>query len=132
MTRFLTKRIGFWLRAEEAAALKRIVAKSQDKYANVSHAVRVAIIRFLAYEGDKEYLKSKIISVKFENPFKSFSLSGVKILKSEEYFASFEIDLTKISVKEFIDFIIKKCSILDINISGTPIEEVITKIYQQK
>ena len=100
---------------------------------------RIIIINHgrIVYDGEveslnKEYLKSKIISVKFENPFKSFSLSGVKILKSEEYFASFEIDLTKISVKEFIDFIIKKCSILDINISGTPIEEVITKIYQQK
>jgi len=100
---------------------------------------RIIIINHgrIVYDGDvedlnREYMKSKIISVKFENLFSGFSLPGVKTIKSEEYSANFEIDLTKISVKEFIDFIIKKYSVLDINISGTPIEEVITKIYRQK
>ena len=100
---------------------------------------RIIIINHgrIVYDGDKEklnekYLKNKIVTIKFEEKFRGFDIRGVKLLKSQEYSADFEVDTNKISIKELIDSIIKKYEILDINISGTPIEEVIAKIYTQK
>jgi len=100
---------------------------------------RVVIINHgkIVYDGDleqlnKKYLKNKIVSVKFEDNFDGFELKGVKVLKSEKYSADFEIDTNKISIKELIDYLVRKYEVLDINISGTPIEEIITKIYNEK
>lgn len=100
---------------------------------------RIVIINHgrIVYDGDveslnKEYLVNKIVSAKFEAPFSKISLNGVKIIRNEKYSSDFEIDTKKISIKEFIDYLIKKHEVLDINISGTPIEEVIAKIYKQK
>lgn len=100
---------------------------------------RIIIINHgrIVYDGNIEklnekYLKSKVISVKFTDRFKGLELKGVKTLKSGEYSAEFEIDTDKTSIKSFIDYVVKKYEILDINISGTPIEEVITRIYDEK
>ncbi|MEM3074773.1 MAG: ATP-binding cassette domain-containing protein [Candidatus Pacearchaeota archaeon] len=100
---------------------------------------RIIIINHgrIVYDGDLEqlnekYLKNKIVSVKFEDNFNGFELKGVKVLKSEKYSADFEIDTNKISIKELIDYLVKKYEVLDINISGTPIEEIIARIYNEK
>ena len=100
---------------------------------------RIIIINHgrIVYDGNMEklnekYLKNKIVSVKFEDNFKGFELKGVKVLKSGRYSAELEIDTDKISIKSLIDYLVKKYEVLDINISGTPIEEVITRIYNEK
>jgi ABC-2 type transport system ATP-binding protein len=100
---------------------------------------RIIIINHgrIVYDGSIDrlnhaYLKNKIVSVKFEDIFNGFNLKGVKVLKSEKYSADFEVDTKKISIKELIDALIKKYEVLDINISGTPIEEVIARIYNEK
>jgi ABC-2 type transport system ATP-binding protein len=81
---------------------------------------------------NEKYLKNKIVSVKFGGNFNCFKLAGVKILKSGKYSADFEIDTEEISIKNLIDYLVKNYDVLDINISGTPIEEVITRIYCEK
>lgn len=100
---------------------------------------RIIIINHgrIVYDGsvdklNEKYLKNKIVSVKFEQPFKKFSLEGVKIIESQKFGANFELDTNKTSIKELIDYLIKKYEVIDINISGTPIEEVISEIYRQK
>lgn len=100
---------------------------------------RIIIINHgkIVYDGsidslNEKYLKNKIVSVKFEESFKGLKLNGVKTVKSEEFSADFEIDTNKISIKHLIDALVKRYEVLDINISGTPIEEVITKIYERK
>lgn len=100
---------------------------------------RIIIINHgkIVYDGNKEklnekYLKNKIVSVKFEEFFNGFELKGVKILHSEKYSADFEVDTNKISIKSLIDALVKKYEVLDINISGTPIEEIIARIYKEK
>jgi ABC-2 type transport system ATP-binding protein len=80
----------------------------------------------------KDYLANKVVSVKFSSDFKGLETHGVKTITSNRYSADFEIDTDKISIQKFIDSLIKKYDILDINIAGTPIEEVITKIYCEK
>jgi len=91
----------------------------------------------IVYDGkiselNKRYLNNKIIDVKFKSQFKGIEIKGAKIIKQGKYHAVFEINTKKIKIKDFIDEIIEKYEILDINISGTPIEEVITKIYKEK
>ncbi len=100
---------------------------------------RIIIINHgkLVYDGDVEklkekYLKRKIVSVKFGDYFKGVKLEGVTITSSGKYSAEFEIDTSKIEIKTLIDYLVKNYEVLDINISGTPIEEVITQIYNKK
>jgi len=100
---------------------------------------RIIIINHgrVVYDGSieklqKDYLNTKIVSVKFSSEFKEFNVEGIKIISSNKYSAEFEVYTDKISIQKFIDSLIKKYAILDITISGTPIEEVITKIYGEK
>jgi ABC-2 type transport system ATP-binding protein len=99
---------------------------------------RIIIINHgkIVYDGDRDklnekYLKNKIVSVKFEDHFRGLDLRGVKTIKCGEYSANFEVDTSKISIKSLIDSLVKKYDILDINISSTPIEEVIAGIYKK-
>ena len=100
---------------------------------------RIIIINHgkIVYDGDVErlknnYLKNKVVSVKFEDTFKGLKLDGVKIISSDNYSAELEINTEIISIKKLIDYLISKYEIADINISGTPIEEVISQVYSQK
>lgn len=78
------------------------------------------------------YLKNKVVSVKFGEEFKGLKLTGVKIINSNKYFADLEVNTEKISIKQLLDKLISSYEIADINISGTPIEEVISDIYRKK
>jgi ABC-2 type transport system ATP-binding protein len=100
---------------------------------------RIIIINHgkIVYDGDvaklkSNYLKNKIVSIKFEDPFKGLKLAGVKILSFAEYSVELEINTEIISIKKLIDYIISKYEIADINISGTPIDEVISQVYAKK
>lgn len=91
----------------------------------------------VVYDGEVEdlknkYLNNKILSLKFENNFKEFKMEGVKIKSKEKYSAILEVDTLKCPIKKIIDFLLSHYEIEDITISGTPIEEVISKIYSEK
>jgi ABC-2 type transport system ATP-binding protein len=81
---------------------------------------------------EKTYLKNKIVGIKFSGPFKGINLKGVKTIKSEKYSADFEISTEITSIQKFLDSLMNRYDIADIDISSTPIEEVITKIYGEK
>jgi ABC-type uncharacterized transport system ATPase subunit len=91
----------------------------------------------MVYDGElnklsENYLKTKIVSVKFENLFKGLDIRGVRVISQDKYSANLEIDTERIPMKKLIDELITRYEIADINISGTPIEEVISKIYNRK
>lgn len=81
---------------------------------------------------EKSFLKNKIVSIKFTSEFKGLSMNGLKTLKSDKYSADFEVNTSLVSIQKFMDELIRKYEIADMDISGTPIEEVITKIYREK
>lgn len=81
---------------------------------------------------EKTYLKNKVVSIKFTSEFKGLSMNGLKTIKSDKYSADFEVSTSVLSIQKFIDGLIKKYEIADMDIAGTPIEEVITKIYREK
>lgn len=83
-------------------------------------------MKFLKYN----YLGKKIISVKTENIFALNELEGVTILKQKDYSAKLEVDSRVNSMKDIIDMIVSKNTILDITIDDIPLEEVIGQIYK--
>lgn len=54
---------------------------------------------------------------------------GIKILKDKEYGLKIELDTRKKSVTDVIDMLDSN-KIIDINISNTPLEEIIAGIYK--
>jgi len=89
------------------------------------------------YDGDikkmqKDYLQTKIISVKFGSEFNSIKHIGVKTISHNKYSAEFELSTKDVSIQKFISYLMEKYNILDLTIKESPIEEVITKIYMEK
>jgi len=100
---------------------------------------RIIIINHgkMVYDGgiDKlkeDYLKKKIISVKFEDEFRGLKLNGMRIINQNKYSIDLEVDTSKTSMKKLIDELMTKYEIADITISNTPIEEVIAEIYKRR
>ncbi len=100
---------------------------------------RIIIVNFgkVIYDGptnklSNKILKNKVISVKFEQPVRNLKLDGTTILKSSPYNIKLELDTSKKSIQQTISQLIRKYKIEDINISDPPIEETISRIYQEK
>ena len=88
----------------------------------------------LVWEGSIKEMKyrllnRRIIDIKVDGKMK-VDFQGVKILKKREYSAKLEIDLSETRLDEVIQRIITGNSIQDITISSTPMEEVISMIYE--
>ena len=74
-------------------------------------------------------LNRRIIDLKLDGKF-TLHMTGVRILKRKEYSVKLQVDLNAVSVEGVIQEIMRSNSILDITISNTPMEEVISMIYQ--
>ncbi|MBN2510537.1 MAG: ATP-binding cassette domain-containing protein [Spirochaetales bacterium] len=88
----------------------------------------------LVWEGtikDMKYslLNRRIIDVKTDQRL-CIDIPGVKTVKSKEYAAKLEVELSAVSVEEVIQEIMKRVGIKDITISNVPMEEIISMIYQ--
>jgi ABC-2 type transport system ATP-binding protein len=89
----------------------------------------------LVYDGlleklRKKYLKSKILTVVLEAPYrKKFIMSGTKTTKSDEYTISIKVNLEKQKLSHVIQKLLDHYMIADISIEEISVEEVIKKIY---
>ncbi len=75
-------------------------------------------------------LNKRVVEVKMDGPAE-ISMKGVTILKKKAYSLKIEVDLGVASTAKVIASLMKQSSIQDITISSTPMEEVITHIYEQ-
>ena len=98
---------------------------------------RIIIINHgeIIYDGllsmiSEEYIKSKIIDVKFEEKFEDFEFKGCKILERKDYELKIELDIKKQSIKNIINYLLTNFKVADINIEDPPIEEIIKLIYK--
>ncbi|MBW3015941.1 ATP-binding cassette domain-containing protein [Candidatus Woesearchaeota archaeon] len=81
----------------------------------------------------KKYLQNKVLDVKLEEPLKKkFAMKGCKVLKSRRFEIIVEVDTTKQSIRNVIDYMVKNVKFADIIISDPPIEEIIQLIYKEK
>ena len=98
---------------------------------------RVIIINHgeIIYDGYLEqikdkYLKEKVIDIKFEEAKVDFKLKGCKVLEKTKYELKIELDTTKNSIKNLVDYLLTNFEILDITVKDPDIEEIIKIIYQ--
>ena len=88
----------------------------------------------LVWEGtikDMKYslLNKRVIDVKTDQRL-DIEIPGVTVVKSKEYSAKLEVELSETTVEEVIQQIMKRVGIKDITISNIPMEEIISMIYQ--
>jgi ABC-2 type transport system ATP-binding protein len=90
----------------------------------------------LVYDGKlkdlkKRYIKTKLIKVLAENPIIVPKGKGITLIKKGKFGAKIEVDTEKMTLKHFIDMLMSKNSILDLNVEEPPIEEIIEEVYKR-
>ncbi len=79
----------------------------------------------------RQYLGSKVLSVKFHEPPMPFNLPGVSTLKASEYALKLEVDTRVTPIEQVMTEVLRAGSVADIAIEDPPLEEVIAHIYGQ-
>ena len=77
-----------------------------------------------------KYLHKKILDVKTKEKINLEDEKGITILKDKGYNSKIEVDITKRSIADAIK-LINPDNIVDINISNTPLEDIISSIYKK-
>ncbi len=77
------------------------------------------------------YLNKKIVEVKMREKVNLDDEDGITILKDKGYNLKIEVDTTKRSVTDAIK-LLNPDNIIDINISNTPLEDIISDIYKNE
>lgn len=75
------------------------------------------------------YLNKKIVEAKMNTKINLDEEDGITILKDKDYNLKIEVDLTKKTISDAIK-LLDPDKIIDINISNTPLETIISSIYQ--
>lgn len=75
------------------------------------------------------YLNKKIVEAKMNTKINLDDVDGINILKDKDYNLKLEVDLTKKSISDAIK-LLDPDKIIDINISNTPLETIISSIYK--
>ena len=75
------------------------------------------------------YLDKKVIEVKLKNKVDFKNCKGIEILKQNESSFKIEIDTKQTDLTNVLKLIDTE-NIIDINISNTPLEEIISQIYE--
>ncbi len=79
----------------------------------------------------RQYLGSKILSVKFHAAPTAIDLPGVTTLKANEYALKLEIDTRVTPIEQVMTAVLRAGPVADIAIEDPPLEEVIAHIYGQ-
>ena len=77
------------------------------------------------------YLNKKIVEVKLKRRVDFREVDGVEVLKENENSMKLEIDTKKVDLSMVLQMIDPE-NIIDINISNTPLEEIISEIYRKE
>ena len=75
------------------------------------------------------YLNKKIVEAKMKEKINLDDEDGIKVLKDKGYNLKVEVDLTKRSISDAIK-LLDPDKVVDINISNTPLENIISDIYK--
>ena len=75
------------------------------------------------------YLNNKIVDVKMKEKVNLEDEDGLTILKDKGYNLKIEVDTKKRSITDALK-LLNPDNIIDINISNTPLEDIISDIYK--
>lgn len=79
----------------------------------------------------RHYLRSKILSVKFDGEPSSIELPGVSTLKTSYHTMKLEVDTDVIAIEKVMTAIMQAAPVVDITIENPPLESVIAHIYKE-
>ncbi len=77
----------------------------------------------------RQYLREKVLSVKYADMPGAISLDGVKTLKESGHAFKFEVDTLSVPIDRVMSEIMRIGSVVDITIEDPPLEDVIAHIY---
>lgn len=77
----------------------------------------------------RQYLREKVLSVKYADTPESISLEGVKTLKESGHAFRFEVDTLAVPIEKVMAEVMRIGSVVDITIEDPPLEDVIAHIY---
>jgi ABC-2 type transport system ATP-binding protein len=79
----------------------------------------------------RRFLTSKLVEVRYADKVPAdFSLDGAEILKVGRYGVKLRFDTRKTPVDKVMTMLSSRGQVMDINISDSPLEEIIAKIYE--
>jgi ABC-2 type transport system ATP-binding protein len=79
----------------------------------------------------RDYLHVKTISLKLGEAWQGFEQSGVQLLKQKGYGVKLGVDTRTVPIETIIGQLLARYSIADINVDNPPMEEIISRIYEQ-
>lgn len=79
----------------------------------------------------RNYLDSKVISVKFREEPSSIDMDGVETLKSSYHSVKLAVDTSLVSIEAVISQVLKAAPVADITIENPSLESIIAHIYNQ-
>ena len=77
-----------------------------------------------------DYIRTKTVSLKLEEPWNGCDACGVKVLKHKGYGVKLEVDTTATPIDEVVGQILRRYTVADITVDNPPMEEIIAKIYE--
>ena len=77
-----------------------------------------------------KYGHIKKITVTSEDKVKSFRKNGIISYEKVDNYYSFMIDITKVTVSDFLNYLSSKLNINDIQIDSESIDNIIVKLYK--
>ena len=79
----------------------------------------------------RQYLGSKVLSVKFYAPPAGIALPGVTTIKATEYALKLEVDTRVTPIEQVMSTVLQAGPVADIAVEDPPLEEVIAHIYSR-
>lgn len=79
----------------------------------------------------QEHIEEKRVYVRFKNETKYLPIQGVDVLQRSEFEIEVVIDTEKLKIKQFLEDLVSKYSVIDINIEDPSLEEIISNIYEE-
>jgi len=117
-------RVTVFLTSHDAGDIEKICRRAV--VINHGHVVWDDTIKAMKYS----FLRRKVIDLRLEAPL-NLALDGVEVLKTKNYSAKLEVDLSKIPLDDVVGRIMRDNKVQDITISNPPMEEIISQIYRQ-
>lgn len=76
-------------------------------------------------------LSTKVVEIHFEHPPEAIELPGVEVIVNSPTRLELHVDTTQQSIREVMDYLLRRGHALDISVIGPPLEELIGRIYRQ-
>jgi ABC-2 type transport system ATP-binding protein len=79
----------------------------------------------------RSLLRTKLLEVRFEEPPGSIDIDGVTIVKGRDLGYKLVVDTGRRSIREVLDDLLDRYRVADISVNDPPLEEIISKIYEE-